>query len=309
MSNTESVYPSNIDDHLRIPLTPTVARLSEAEAPQDFGSPLATNTNSHSDLHNAENNSIKQLQMHALVDDSVSSHDHSDPWNTDYSQNPYLLHPNLKKGRRLRVQNTHVFTDNSNASNAQASRPDSDLAGIHHSLSGSDSGGDFQGVSMQLWKKKNLPDVPDSFFDQTNNIKNEWDTGFLPYPGDNLGDILVAIVAKMKDIYEELDGRLDDHEDRITELEKRVDSIGDRVTALESGNKKLEKAVTGILDKVWGNPHMNADGSINWGKGNNSWQKIPMGDLNIFSNSNPNNDTVADAIRSRDLMADDMRVQ
>lgn len=308
MSTTESVYPTGIDTHLKIPRTPTVARLSEAEAPIDFGLPNS-NTNSHSDTHHAENNSIKQIQMHALVDDSVSSHDHSDAWDVDYGTTEFLLHPNKKKGRRLRVQNTHVFTDNSNASNAQASRPDSDLAGIHHSLSGSDSGGDFQAVSMQLWKKKNLPDVPDSFFDETNNIKNEWDVDFLPYPGDNLGDILNAIINKMHSIYDDFDGRLDGHENRITELEKRVDSVEDRVTALESGNKKLEKAVTGILDKIWGNPKMNADGSINWGKGSNSWQKIPMGDLNIFSNSNPNNDTVADAIRSRDLMADDMRIQ
>ena len=85
MSNTPSVYPNAIDDHLRIPLRPTVARLSEAESPEDYGLPEAKNENSHSDLHYAENNSIKKIQRHALVDDSVSSHDHSDPYDIDYS--------------------------------------------------------------------------------------------------------------------------------------------------------------------------------------------------------------------------------
>lgn len=134
MSNTPSVYPTSIDDHLRIPLRPTVARLSEAESPEDYGLPEAKNENSHSDLHHAENNSIKMIERHALVDDSVSSHDHSDPYNVDYSSEYYQTHPTTKKGRRLRVQNTHVFTDNTNPNAIEAGPPDSSREVIHHTI-------------------------------------------------------------------------------------------------------------------------------------------------------------------------------
>lgn len=284
MSNTVSVYPNSIDDHLRIPLSPTQARLSEAESPDDYGTPLAKNENSHSDLHHAENNSIKQIEQHSIPDDSISSHDHSDPWDVDYSLDAYRLHPSRKKGRKLRIQNTHVFTDNSVASVAQASRPDSDATGIHHSVGLDDNLGNYQAVSGSLWRKKHLHEVPDSFFEQTNTLVSKWDTTIVQYPGDSIVKIIVALLDEIKKLKAVDDANKADADNKFRIVNR---TLGD------------------LVNKIWGGATINADGSINWGKGQN--MRIPMADLNFFSASDPNNNTTANAIRSRDLQNNDVR--
>lgn len=289
MSNTPSVYPNAIDDHLRIPLRPTVARLSESEDPASWGLPEAKNENSHSDLHHAENNSIKKIQRHVLVDDSVSSHDHSDPYDIDYSSEYYQTHPTTKKGRRLRVQNTHVFTDNTNPDAIEAGPPDESAETIHHSVGTDDNLGEFQAVSGRLWRKKHMDDVPDSMFEDLDHLGDEWNRG--EYPGDNLKDILLAIVAYINMLEQKIEDTKDELENQISDL--------------DSNTKKM---IQNILNKIWGGATLNPDGTINWGKGQN--MKIPMADLNIFSTANPNNSTTANSIRSRDnITNNDIKAQ
>lgn len=275
MSNTASQFPTNTDQHLHIPASPKVARLSEAEAPDDYGQPYALNENSHSDLHHAENNSIKAIETAVICDDSTNVlHDHSDPWNVDYSADEYRLHPANKHGRHLFVQNSHTFNDKSSATDAMSSAPDTDFAGIHHSLGKDGTIGDYQAVSGKMWKDKGLPDVPDGFFDDLNQLINKWLTSITPYPGDNLSDILMALLEALKNQNDEL--------------------------------AKQNKTLRAIIDKVYRGGKINEDGSITWGIPTG---KIPVADLNIFSNSNPNNSTVNDAIRSRDFTNDDVRVK
>lgn len=277
-SKEDSVFPRDIDQHLQVPASPTVARLSEAEAPDDYGQPYATNTHSHTDLHHAENNAIKKLEMSVICDDSINViHDHSDAWNADYNDEHFRLHPSNKHGRHLLVQNSHTFTDHSYATTAQSSKPDSDLAGIHHSLGDNDDLGDYQAVSGKLWKKKNLPDVPDSMFDNLNRLPDRWDTTVAPYPGDNLADILVALL-----------GVLHTHN---TELDKYGDAIA-----------KINKTLASLIEHIWGDVKINSDGSINWGKGIN--MLIPQGDLNIFSGGTAGDNVYSNAIRTRNTVTD-----
>lgn len=282
MSDTQPRYPAAIDENLKIPRTPSVARLSEAEAPQDYGF-IGQNENAHSDLHHAENLSIQQMQRSITPDFNNVSHDHSDPWNVDYTQPAFRDHPYMKKGRNLRVQNTHIFTDNSKPTDVQSSRPDVDLEGIHHSLGGDDNLGDFQAVSGKLWKKKNLPDVPDTMFQLLFQIKNEWPEDYVPYPGDNLKDILIGIIKKMQSVQSEL-------EDKLKELQKLIE--------------QNQNGMDQIIQKIWG-VTKNPDGSITWPDN----MKIVMGDLNVFSDANPTNSTTANSLRSRDLSNADVKVQ
>lgn len=65
----------------------------------------------------------------------------------------------------------------------------------------------------------------------------------------------------------------------------------------------IENALGDILNKIYGGGELGEDGHITWPNTN----KIPVGDLNIFSNSTPTNSTYTDAIRSRDLSDDDVR--
>ena len=275
MSDMASRYPVSVDNHLKIPRTPAVARLSENEAPEDYGFP-GQNENSHPDLHNAENNSIKSIERHALVDDSSFSHDHSDPYNVDYSQEAYMEHPNTKKGRQLRVQNTHVFTNNKTALDKMSTYPDTDFDGVHHSLGKDGSIADYQAVSGKMWKDKGLQHVPDHYFDTVDQLKDKWDSSIIKYPGDNLADQIVAILAGMKAI---------------------KDQLG-----------KNDKTFQAILDKVYKGGRVNSDGTITWGQPE-VWAKIPIGNLNVFSQSNPNADTIIGAIRTRGIENADIRSQ
>lgn len=275
MSDMASRYPVSVDNHLKIPRTPAVARLSENEAPEDYGFP-GQNENSHPDLHNAENNSIKSIERHALVDDSSFSHDHSDPYNVDYSQEAYMEHPNTKKGRQLRVQNTHVFTNNKTALDKMSTYPDTDFDGVHHSLGKDGSIADYQAVSGKMWKDKGLQHVPDHYFDTVDQLKDKWDSSIVKYPGDNLADQIIAILAGMKAIQDQLG--------------------------------KDDKTFQAILDKVYKGGRVNSDGTITWGQPE-VWAKIPIGNLNVFSQSNPNADTIIGAIRTRGIENADIRSQ
>lgn len=89
-------------------------------------------------------------------------------------------------------------------------------------------------------------------------------------------------------------------DDKLNDLETTVSN------SYNDLNNKIKTAIEAILSKVYGGGTFDSStGNITWP--NNS--KIPVGDLNIFSVSNPNNSTVADSIRSRDLTDDDIRVQ
>lgn len=267
MSDMASRYPVGVDNHLKIPRTPAVARLSENEAPDDYGYP-GQNENSHPDLHNAENNSIKSIERHALVDDSSFSHDHSDPYDVDYSQEAYMEHPNTKKGRQLRVQNTHVFTNNKTAMDKMSTYPDTDFDGIHHSLGKDGTINDYQAVSGKMWKNKGLQHVPDHYFDTVDQLKNNWNSAVIKYPGDNLADQILAILGGIKAIQDQLgkDGR----------------------------------TFRAILDKVYKGGTINGDGTITWGQPE-SWAKIPIGNLNILPGG-ANNGTISAALRSRETI-------
>lgn len=287
MSDIESRYPYGIDEQLMVPLTPRVARLSEPEAPQDELNPDAKNVNSHTDLHAAVNNAIRQIERHVLVDDAVNTHDHSDEWNIDYSQEPWLSHPSLKRGRKLLVQNTHVFLDRSSATDSQSSAPDTDLSGIHHSLSSTDDGGDFQAASMQLWRRKNLHDLPDSMLDGMNELSDGWDSSVTPYPGDSMKGVILSLLSEIRSLKE----KVSDLETKLSSLEQRTDRTFDDV-----------------IGKIWGNPARADDGGVTWGVAAN--MRIPMADLNVFGGSDPTSETTANAIRSRDsLLESDIKAK
>ena len=211
-----------------------------------------------------------------MVDDSSFSHDHSDPYNVDYSQEAYMEHPNTKKGRQLRVQNTHVFTNNKTALDKMSTYPDTDFDGVHHSLGKDGSIADYQAVSGKMWKDKGLQHVPDHYFDTVDQLKDKWDSSIVKYPGDNLADQIIAILAGMKAIQDQLG--------------------------------KDDKTFQAILDKVYKGGRVNSDGTITWGQPE-TWAKIPIGNLNVFSQSNPNADTIVGAIRTRGIENADIRSQ
>lgn len=85
--------------------------------------------------------------------------------------------------------------------------------------------------------------------------------------------------------------------------------VDDNVSTVNSVLTKHDNTLKAIIAKVWGGATINSDGTVNWGKGNNSWQKIPIADLNIFSASSVDDNTVANSIRSRSLHDDDIKAQ
>lgn len=303
MANIQSKYPQQVDEQLKIPRTPTVAKLSEAEAPDDFGY-AGQNENSHSDLHAAENNSIKALERHALVDDSSFSHDHSDPYDVDYSSESYALHPDSKKGRQLRVKNTHVFTNNKTASDMMSTFPDTDFSGIHHSLGGDDGIGLYQGVSGTMWRNKGLIHVPDHYFDSVDQLGGKWDSSVIIWPGNDLAAQILALMTRMKNLLTRvtnLENRVDKHEQQINDLIAKSNSYKSRLDG-------IDRTLRDILAKVYKGGTINSDGSITWGQPE-TWARIPIGDLNIFSKNVPDNNTMVNSIRTRNLHDDDVRVQ
>lgn len=89
-----------------------------------------------------------------------------------------------------------------------------------------------------------------------------------------------------------------------TSVKEYIDAIkGDATLDLGSLESYVKNALGDILAKIYLGGTLGDDGHITWPNTN----KIPIGDLNIFSNSNPTDATVADAIRSRALSDDDIR--
>lgn len=145
--------------------------------------------------------------------------------------------------------------------------------------------------------------------------KDEWlQRGTVMYklyaipPKYNLNSLFVT----RDDVYENF-CTLQECQDHINELKKLIEAEaqarkdGDTTltNALNSLKTRVNNFISDITSKIWGGVTVGSDGHINWGKGKNDWQKIPMADLNIFSTDNPTNDTVADSIRSRDVIIDD----
>lgn len=85
--------------------------------------------------------------------------------------------------------------------------------------------------------------------------------------------------------------------------------VDDNISTVNSILTKHDNTLKAIIAKVWGGAAINSDGTVDWGKGNNSWQKIPIADLNIFSASSVDDNTVANSIRSRSLHDDDIKAQ
>lgn len=98
--------------------------------------------------------------------------------------------------------------------------------------------------------------------------------------------------------------------DTITSLQNTVSSLQTTLSSLQNtvtqNNTKLNQAISSIVNKVYGGGEFDSNtGSITWP----NTSKIPVGDLNIFSVSNPSDSTYANSIRSRSLKDADIRVQ
>ena len=93
-----------------------------------------------------------------------------------------------------------------------------------------------------------------------------------------------------------------------TSVKKYIDDkVGDLNTTL-TGNIDALKTYIGnalgdILAKIYLGGELDEDGHITWPNEN----KVPIADLNVFSASDPNDSTVANAIRSRALSDNDVR--
>lgn len=91
-------------------------------------------------------------------------------------------------------------------------------------------------------------------------------------------------------------------------IDARDSAVSGEVSDLENQLNALKtyvsNALSDILSKIYGGGSLGSDGNITWPNTN----KIPVADLNVFANSTPTNSTYTDAIRSRDLADDDVRV-
>lgn len=166
MDSVTSVYPQGVDSSLGVPLHPGETMLSQAQAEQDVNVPAASSKLTHVESHKALSSAVQAIESAVAPDDSKTSRDHSDPWNVDYSQAPYSTTPSLKKGRQLRVQNTHVWSDtNETPTESESVSPDSTAQAIHHSVSVSPSSvGEFQAVGGGAWNSLGLNTVPSGWF-------------------------------------------------------------------------------------------------------------------------------------------------
>lgn len=169
-SFTGSEYPNSIDVY-NIPSDPDTAYLSQND----------NYPGSHSVSHQALNDSVEAIEKNALVDNSNTSHTHSDPYNVDYSQEPYASSPSKKMGRQLEIVNTHITSDTHTAPTAQeAQSPDSNANTWHHTVatSSTSSPSDFQAISYQLWNYLGLSGLSKNYFSQSlpntlNNIQQQ----------------------------------------------------------------------------------------------------------------------------------------
>lgn len=72
---------------------------------------------------------------------------------------------------------------------------------------------------------------------------------------------------------------------------------------IDANSAFARNAINDILAKIFGGGSIGEDGHITWP----NTSKIPVADLNVFSNSDPSDSTYTDAIRSRSLSDDDVR--
>jgi hypothetical protein len=235
-----SKFPAAIDTHLKIPKTPSVAKLSESESPDDYGYE-GQNENSHADLHDAENRSIKAIESAVIVDNSASSHDHSDPIDSDYSSSTYQEHPDQKKGRQLKVKNTHVFVLSTapyyrSLTDAEAAAPDTSLAAVHHSLGSNDSVKDYQGVSGVMWTSKSMKYVDSNTFADINLIASLWDSTIGAVTDGKLKSYIIALCNSLSTYKKKYDVDIPDLQAKYADLLARVKKIENR---LPSGTDKL----------------------------------------------------------------------
>ncbi len=181
MDALTSNYPQGVDSTLGVPLHPGETMLSQAQAEQDVNVPAASSKLTHVESHKALSNAVQAIESAVAPDDTSTSRDHSDPYDVDYSLAPYNTTPSLKKGRQLRVQNTHVWSDtNETPSVEQAVSPDSSAQGVHHTVSVSPSNiSEFQAVGGGAWNTLGLNQVPSGWF---NNA-----------PGQSLNSVLSQI--------------------------------------------------------------------------------------------------------------------
>lgn len=191
-NSTYSTYPQKIDTYV-IPLHPEATFLSQNEASSDQGNSNAQNPYNHPQMHEAVNQSITNLEQNTLIDNSAVSHDHSDPWNTDYSSSIYMNNPLSKKGRQLLIQNTHVTSDtHSIPTTVEAGSPDSTANAWHHTVSTNNQQvGAYQAVSGTIWNQLGLNTLPDDYFTDSSTISN--------LTGDTLGKQLSALANAATD--------------------------------------------------------------------------------------------------------------
>lgn len=95
-------------------------------------------------------------------------------------------------------------------------------------------------------------------------------------------------------------------EDNVKEyIDKKVSDLEDSLSGdIDDLRTYVKNALGDILNKVFGGGQLGEDGHITWPNTN----KIPVADLNVFANSTPTDATYTDAIRSRALSDDDVRV-
>lgn len=184
MDAVTSVYPQGVDSSLGVPLHPGETMLSQAQAEQDANVPAASSKLTHVESHKALSNAVQAIESAVAPDNTDSSRDHSDPYNVDYSQAPYNTTPSLKKGRQLRVQNTHVWSDtNGTPTSAESVSPDSTAGAIHHTVSVTPSNiGEFQAVGGGAWNALGLNQVPSGWFSNA--------------PGNSLSGVLSQVQAQ-----------------------------------------------------------------------------------------------------------------
>ena len=85
-----------------------------------------------------------------------------------------------------------------------------------------------------------------------------------------------------------------------------ADIKGDSDMDLGQLEQYVKNALGDILNKIFGGGTLGGDGHITW-PAESQASKIPVADLNVFSNSAPTDSTYTDAIRSRALSDDDVR--
>lgn len=172
MDAVSSNFPQGVDTSLGVPLHPGETMLSQAQATQDMNVPAASSRLTHVESHAALSNAVQAVETSVAPDNTSTSRDHSDPYNVDYSQAPYSTSPSLKKGRQLRVQNTHVWSDtNGTPSSAQSVSPDSTAGTIHHTVSVTPSNvSEFQAVGGGAWNALGLNQVPSNWFNSVPGV-------------------------------------------------------------------------------------------------------------------------------------------